>query len=452
MDADVIIVGGGPAGSTLGSLLARGGHRAIILERDIHPRSHVGESLTGSVNVVLNEIGFLDKVEDAGFVRKHGVGWTAPRARLGNFISIPLAEFPLPEAIHPYSYNVERDDFDAMLLRHAHEQGVKVLQGVSVQDVLFEGERAVGVRASAMDGWTRELRAPIVVDASGRRCLLATQLRLKRKDPELSQFSMWSWFRGLEERPPEYAGYVVFHFLDLQRAWAWDIPMRNGITSVGVVTDKADFQTSGRSHEEFFDSLIGRNRTFRHVMANAERIRPWWIEGDYSYRMETFAGPGWLLVGDACRFVDPVFSSGVDVAVYSAKFAHQAIVQVLGGGDEEAAFARYQRRVSDGVDVWHDMTLMFYRLQVLFTWFALKREHRGDLVRALRGNPYLPETQLIAQRLSEDMRALHAEVSQNPRSLLRPGALSVPDRDGSDGKGRGRAGRADRTTRAVRTR
>ena len=126
----------------------------------------MGESLTGSVNVVLNEIGFLQKVEDAGFVHKHGVGWTAPRARLGNFIAIPLAEFPLPDAIHPYSYNVERDDFDAMLLRHAHELGAKVLQGVNVNEVLFEGDRAVGVRASATDGWTRDLRAPVVVDAS----------------------------------------------------------------------------------------------------------------------------------------------------------------------------------------------------------------------------------------------------------------------------------------------
>jgi 1H-pyrrole-2-carbonyl-[peptidyl-carrier protein] chlorinase len=426
MDADVIIVGGGPAGSTLASLLALSGHRAILLERDIHPRNHVGESLTGSVNVVLNEIGFLDKVEDAGFVHKHGVGWTAPRARLGNFIAIPLAEFPLPNAIHPYSYNVERDEFDAMLLRHAHELGAKVLQGVTVRKVLFDGDRAVGVRASATDGWTRDLRAPVVVDASGRRCLLATQLRLKKKDPELSQFSMWSWFRGLKERPPEHVGYVVFHFLDLERAWAWDIPMRNGVTSVGVVTDKADFNPSGRSHEEFFADLAGRNLTFRQVMSDARRIRPWVIEGDYSYRMDTFAGSGWLLVGDACRFVDPVFSSGVDVAVYSAKFAHEAIVESLSGGDEAAAFARYQGRVSDGVDVWHEMTLMFYRLQVLFTWFALKREHRGELVQALRGNPYLTESQIVARRLSSQMHALHDDVIQNPKSLLRPGALRGP--------------------------
>src|SRR5213080_2390467 len=178
-DADVIIIGGGPGGSALGTLLARDGHKVLILEKDIHPRDHVGESLTPSTNLVFDKIGFLDKMNDDGFIYKPGTGWNAPRSPLWKFVEIWLLEFPLPGTPQPYTYNVERDVMDTMLLRHAHENGVKVLQGVNVQTVLFEDGRAVGVRAKVMDGWERDLRAKIVVDASGRRCMLGKQLGMR---------------------------------------------------------------------------------------------------------------------------------------------------------------------------------------------------------------------------------------------------------------------------------
>src|SRR5207249_4382355 len=192
--ADVIIVGGGPAGSTLATFLARDGRRVLLLERDIHPRDHVGESLTPSNNGVLHRLGVLPKMEELGFVHKQGVGWTAPRSGIWRYVAIRTSDFPPPNAVQTYSYNVERDLFDAMLLRNAHLAGAKVLQGVNVQRVMFEDDRAVGVRAVVSDGWDRELRAPFIVDASGRRCLIASQLGLKRKDGAYRQFSLWSWF------------------------------------------------------------------------------------------------------------------------------------------------------------------------------------------------------------------------------------------------------------------
>src|SRR5919201_2744627 len=347
---DVVIVGGGPAGSMLGSFLAMKGYRAAIVEQDIHPREHVGEALTPSTNVILNQIGFLEKMEDAGFVRKPGVVWTTPGSAPGKFISVRTAEFPFPGAPRPYSYNVERGAMDTMLLRHAHELGVKVLQGVRCRQILFQDGRAVGVRAAVMDGWERDLHAGVVVDASGRHCLMAKQLGLRKKDSELNQFAIWSWFRGVDPGPPDYTEYLWLHFMGLEKAWAWQIPLRNGVTSVGVVTDKADFQKSGRSDQDFFDSLVSRNRTITHYMRDAVRIRPWAIEGDYSYEVETIAGPGWMLAGDAMRFIDPIFSSGMDVAGYSALYGSEAIEEVMKGGDEEHAFFEYQRRMKEGVE------------------------------------------------------------------------------------------------------
>jgi flavin-dependent dehydrogenase len=427
LDADVIVIGGGPAGSALGTLLAQDGHKVLILEKDIHPRDHVGESLTPSTNLVFDRMGFLDKMNDAGFIHKPGTGWSAPRSPLWRFIEIWLFEFPLTGTPQPYTYNVERDEMDTLLLRHAHDSGAKVLQGVRVSEVLFEDDRVVGVRAKAMQGWERDLRAKLVVDATGRRCFLATQLKLKRKDPNFNQFCIYSWFRGVKEPPERLRGFTLFYFIGLNQAWSWHIPLKDGKASMGVVVDKEDFQKTGVSHEEFFHSLVRRNRTFSHVMQDAERIRPWWIEGDYSYKVDRFAGPGWLLIGDALRFVDPVFSSGVDVALFSALFAYETITEAWRTGDERQAFAAYQRRVETGVDLWYELIDTFYKLQVLVSRYASSPRWREMLIRTLQGNPYIPETQTRARALLDAMHDSYEKAVANPGNLLRPWAMD-PER------------------------
>jgi flavin-dependent dehydrogenase len=425
LDADAIIIGGGPAGAALGTMLAQDGLTAVVLERDIFPRDHVGESLTPGNNRILHRLGFLPTMEDAGFVHKEGVGWTAPRSRLWKFVSIRTSDFPPPNAVQTYSYNVERDRFDQLLLRHAHDAGAKVFQGVTAKLVLFEGDRAVGVRAAATDGWERDLFARVVVDASGRRSMLASQTgRLKQKDPDFRQFCLWSWFANIGPHPPAVPGFVFFHFLGLERAWAWHIPLQHGVASMGVVTDKADFRTSGVSNDELWESFVRRNRTLAHVMQGAERIRPWWIEGDYSYRIVPFAGPGWITIGDAFRFVDPIFSSGVDVALHSAEFAHDALTRAWRGEDEGAVFDRYQRTMTAGVDVWYETTALFYRLQQLFGRYALDGRYREDIARALQGNPYLEDNQRRARRLLNEMSAAYDEIMADPDNLLRPWALT----------------------------
>lgn len=429
-DADVIIVGGGPAGSTLGTLLGMGGYSAVIVERDIHPRHHVGESLTPSTNFILHRIGFLPKMEEARFVHKPGAGWTAPRAPVGRFVSIALGEFPPPGAIQNYAYNIERDEFDALLLRHAAEHGAKVLQGVRAREVLFDGDRAVGVRVQVLDGHVLDLRARVVVDASGRAALLGNQLGLRRKDPNFNQYSLFSWFTGLEPHPPGYEGYLFLHFLDLEQAWGWQIPLRNGVTSVGLVTDKSQFLKNGQSPDEFFQGLVRKNRTFAHWMRNAERTRPWSVDPDYSYYNERFVGDGWLLIGDAIRFVDPIFSSGCDIAMFCAAYAYDAIDRALRTGEEREAFELYAKTIVDGVSVWYALIQQFYRMKNIFTRYATSPRYRPDVVRTLQGNLYLPEAQDRAQRLLDLMAATDAAVAADARNLLRPGALQPVGRAG----------------------
>jgi FADH2 O2-dependent halogenase len=285
---------------------------------------------------------------------------------------------------------------------------------------LFEDGRAVGVRAKVADGWTRDLRARAVVDASGRRCLLARQLRIIRKDPDFDQFAVSSWFHGVKQPPERLKGFTLFYFVGLPKGWAWQIPLRNGITSVGVVVEKRDFQKAGRSEAEFFYSLVGRSLNFTDAMKDAERIRRWQIHGDYSYKVDKFAGPGWLLVGDALRFIDPIFSSGVDVALYSAKFAYEALKEGFATGDEGRSFARYEQRVGPGIEVFYEMIDMFYTTQNLFSSFTMRRQWREMMVRAHQGNPYVPETQRRTRRLLDAMHRAHKVVMSDPNNLLRP--------------------------------
>jgi 1H-pyrrole-2-carbonyl-[peptidyl-carrier protein] chlorinase len=434
-DTDVIVIGGGPAGSVTASLLAQAGHSVLLLEQDIHPRDHVGESLTPSSTPIFRQIGFHQKMEDAGFIHKPGACWTAPTSSVGKFIEIRLGEFPLEAAKQPYTYNVERDVLDSMLIRHAHELGAKVVQGVRVEKVLFEGERAVGVQAKVISGWEQELIAKIVVDASGRRCLLASQLGLKRRDQFLNQFAMYSWFKNVEPHPPGTEGVIFLHFLGLERAWSWQIPLRNGLVSVGMVVDRADFKKYGANKDEFFDSLVERNRTLSHNMRHAERVREWWMEGDYSYTIDKLVGNGWMLVGDAQRFVDPIFSTGVDVATNSALYAFQSIDAVLKGADQAQVFGEYERKLSEGTDAWYDFIRLFYKLQNLFTMFATNKRYHEQVVRVLQGNLYNPESIKRARDLITNMEETYASIMAQPSNLLKQGALWSDRVASQDGRG-----------------
>jgi FADH2 O2-dependent halogenase len=406
-DADVIVIGGGPAGATVGAYLGRAGHRVMVLERDIHPREHVGESLVPATNIVTHDLGFWEKLESSQFVKKPGATWTGTEGKVGSQFVVTFADVPQNIPNPEYTYHVDRAAFDAMYLRHASELGAEVIQGISVLKVLFEGDRAVGVRVRVL-GKEFDLRSRYVVDASGRRCLIGKQLGIWEKDKQFNQFAIYSWFKGVNPPSPETEEYIHIHFLPVNRGWVWHIPIYDGITSVGAVTEKSDFLKSGQDHETFFNELLQMTANTRHILNGAERVKPYYIEGDYSYKMDEFAGPGWLLVGDAARFVDPIFSSGVSVAMRSGQFASQAIERAL-LGDETEAFGEYQETVDRGVQIWYEWITLYYKLQELFTRFSGKPEYKPDIQQLLQGEVFDKDAVQVLDRMKLALAAIQAD-------------------------------------------
>lgn len=383
---DVIIIGGGPAGAAMGCYLSMAGIRNTIIEKANHPRPHVGESMVTSSTRIFEEIGFLKMMEEIGFVKKYGATWHAPANR-GKF-SIEFSEFPQPGIDQDYTYHVDRGKFDHLLLKHAESLGSTVMQGVTVKRVLFEGDRAVGVRVG-LGGQDVDLRASVVVDASGRGTLLGRQLRIKEKDPVFNQYAVHAWFKGLDKGSDNTRDHIHIYFLTVERGWVWQIPITEEITSVGVVVDKSVFSEFNADMESYFQAQLQTNQNLMHTMRNAERINEFKSEGDYSYALKNFVGEGYLMIGDAARFVDPIFSSGVSIALYSAKYASERIVQAFAQNDfSTAVFQPYEERLRQGAGIWYEFIRLYYKLLPLFTHFIANPEYRLQVLQLLQGEVF----------------------------------------------------------------
>jgi FADH2 O2-dependent halogenase len=359
-------------------------------------------------------------MEREGFIRKYGASWHPPKNK-GEF-AIEFGEFPQEGIQQDYTYHVDRRKFDLLLLKHAEGLGTRIYQGVQVIKVLFTDDRATGVRIRIADKEI-DLSCKIVVDASGRSTLLGRQLGLKRKDPIFNQYAVHAWFENVEKGPEHTADFIHVYFLPVERGWVWQIPITEAITSVGVVAEKEVFKQAKLDVESYFNTHIQFSPDLAHAMRDARRINEFKTEGDYSYKMERLVGNGYLMVGDAARFVDPIFSSGVSVAAHSAKFAAERIKYALEIGDSSEAVLRpYEEKLRRGVDIWYEFIRLYYKLLPLFTLFIQSKQHRLAVLRLLQGEVYdRQEVPVLAA-----MRKFIEQVEKSDNHIFRSQLTDIP--------------------------
>jgi flavin-dependent dehydrogenase len=355
--ADVLIVGGGPAGSTTASAVRLLGLRAIVLEKDVFPRFHIGESLLPQSLKIFRRIGVLDKLE-ANFIRKYGARFVCGE-------TARTAQYDFEEAFDPsvpYAFQVPRADFDHLLLLHAAELGTDVRHEWEVLGAIEDEKRVVGVRARDAKGTVHELFAPITVDASGRDTLFASKVRTKTRLPGLDKTALFGHFHGVPRRKGRDEGAI--DIVTFPHGWFWNIPFRGEVNSTGAVVSAEWMKErrTGESLDAFFERTVETAPWMKELLQDAKRILPCRALADFSYRVDAFSGDGWVMAGDASGFIDPLFSTGVHLAFSSAILAADVIAKVLGEGRAPAAadFAGYERTVRRGAELFVGAVQAFY--------------------------------------------------------------------------------------------
>jgi flavin-dependent dehydrogenase len=351
-DYDCIVIGGGPSGSTTAALVADAGFRTLLLERDTEPRRKVGESLMPETYWVFDRLGVLDAMKHGPFVQKVGVQFVSSSGKE----SSPFLFTKHDPRECGRTWHVERAKFDQFLLDNAAKKSAEVHRGARVLEVLFEGDRATGVRLAPSEGEAageaasaagpsaaappasqsspEVLRAKVIVDATGQAGLLGARFKLRQPNPKFRKAAIWGHFRG-SRRDVIDGGVMTVCLRSLSnRSWFWHIPLSNDVVSIGVVGD-ADyfFQLGAGTPEEIFAGEVADCPAMAQRLEGAEKVAGLDVVKEYSYATSNSSGDGWVLVGDSWGFIDPIYSSGVWFALKSGQLAADAIIEGLRNGD-----------------------------------------------------------------------------------------------------------------------
>jgi len=365
-ECDVVVVGGGPAGSTAASWLARAGRRVVLFERDQFPRFHIGESLLASVNDALHAIGADDLVRAAGFPQKWGATFMLADGSNERYADFAIA----PDVRVPQTWQVPRATFDHLLLRHASASGADVRERHHVQEVAFDGD-GVTLGVQGPDDTRRQVRAKAIVDASGRSGLLSRKFHLRVDEPRLANVAVFSHYAGVPRPSGRRAGDIrIIARPDL--GWFWMIPISEALMSVGVVLPQTAFKAVRHLEPTaLLDGMIAKTPAVARLLVRATREWPVRVEKDFSFSSRAYAGDRWVLVGDAGSFLDPVFSTGVAIALESGLEGAQAVEGGLAAGDLSAGrFDRFARRQRSRYLSFRRFVLAFYTAEFRDLFFA----------------------------------------------------------------------------------
>ncbi len=398
-DWEVIVIGAGPAGATTAALLARTGHKVLVLEKEKFPRYHIGESMMPFCWFTLERLGLLGEMEKIGFQEKHSVQFVSA----DGVISKPFYFFENDEHPSSVTWQVERKEFDQMLVNRAREDGADIREQHRVLDVIRSENGAVtGVIAEDASSTRHEFRAKIVVDASGRDCLVSSKNRWRKRDPQLNKVAIWTYFEGAMRDPGLDAGSTTVAYVP-EKGWFWYIPMRNNLVSVGIVADRDYLYRDSRDPGEIFTREISENAWIKEHLSVGKAIGEYQVTGEYSYRSNFCAADGVVLVGDAFAFLDPVFSSGVFLALKSGELAADAIHGALESGDLPAAhFQQYGEELCVAIERMRKIVYAFYHPE--FSFGKLVKRHpdlRPTLTELLVGNLFVDKFDELFEAISE---------------------------------------------------
>ncbi len=360
---DVAVVGGGPAGATVSAFLARAGLAVICFERERFPRFHVGESLLPASLPLFDRLGVRQRLEGAGFQRKNGAVFAQETD--GRQVTLNFRRGPRWE---DHAYNVPRAAFDRILLDHAVKEGAIVREGAEVRDLAFHDD---GVRLAVQggDGAAEDVEARFLVDASGRDALAASRLGRRLPMPDLGKAALFAHYRGARRAAGLMEGHLQAYLFE--HGWFWWIPLTDDLTSVGVVLHQRALKGRRGTLEEQFEEMVAASPTVASGVARATRITPVHSVANFSYRTEPAVGDRFVAIGDAVVFIDPVFSTGVFVAMQSAELAAEVIVRAFRDGEFRAArFDDYRRRVDAGTALFFEFIERYYDPAFLDVFFA----------------------------------------------------------------------------------
>ncbi len=383
---DCVVVGGGPAGSTAGTILADHGRSTLVLERIKFPRHHIGESLIPQTYWIFKRIGMLEKLYASDFVRKESVQFVNAEGK----DSKPFYFYDRYPHECSITWQVPRDRFDKMMLDNAREHGAEAHEGVNVTEVVFEGERAVGVNVRA-DGATKFIPAKVVIDASGQAGLIARHFKLRYPDQGLRHAAIYAYYKDAHRDEGRNAGATIVIRTPDRHGWFWYIPLPDNITSVGVVSNIPYlFDNRGTDPMATFLEEVENCPGVRTRVANGRLISHAYVINDFSYRSKRAAGDGWVLVGDALGFLDPLYSTGVLLALQGSMWAADGVHEALQENDLSGErLGRFAPKFMEGMQRFRQLVYTFYDPDFSFAAFTKKHpEYHDHVVRILIGDVF----------------------------------------------------------------